>query len=98
MVDKVDNHQQQNPNQNEQQAPSAETPIAIQDLAAEWQTEAYKKQSQLPISQNEVMLKMQEATRLLRECKGEEPGSLQRMEWDSLMTFLPMLWMNIRGV
>lgn len=77
MIDKVDS-------QKECQTLNAERPIAVQDLAAEWQSERYKKESQKPICQNEVMLKLQEATRLLKECKGEEPGSLQRMEWDSL--------------
>ncbi|CAR26632.1 hypothetical protein ZYGR_0H04500 [Zygosaccharomyces rouxii] len=84
MVDNIDNQQQQQLEQKEHQVSNTATPIAVQDLAAEWRTKEYKKQSQLPICQNEVMLKMQEATRLLKECKGEEPGTLQRMEWDSL--------------
>lgn len=84
MTGNVDTQQHQYLDQKEQQALNVEAPIVLQDLAAKWQTEEHKKQAQVPIFQNEVLLKMRDATRLLKECKGEEPGSLKRLEWDSL--------------
>lgn len=91
MVDNVDDclQLQLQPQQRQQQSVAkhdvaAEVPISLQELAAEWQADKYRRQSQSLISENEVMLKVQEVTKLLRDSKGEEPGSLQKMEWDSL--------------
>ncbi|AQZ15640.1 GMC2 (YLR445W) [Zygosaccharomyces parabailii] len=57
---------------------------ALQNLAAEWQTDEHKEQARQEIARNEVLAKIQEATKIIKDAKQEDPGSLHRMEWDSV--------------
>lgn len=60
----------------------------LHDLAAEWQTKKFGDQIREKVLKDEVLLKIQEATAVIKDVTTRQEGGagehVDRMEWDSL--------------